>query len=509
MAKKGGKGRTVAPRVPARRLPTLEQPIVDRIIRFLDPTTKSELKTLAKCCLVSKTCLETARPILYRVFVIVNQMDPTVIAERKAMGAHLRVLEKLVPWDDEEFRAWPKGLMWRTSYDSGEVLDRTAKRMCLSLELHKHLQSLVKELHVFGQHGYGSLAKAIERVTRVLPKVDVVKFHAHIPAKTGETPTPEDEDASQAPLSIRLFQPIAQYRHTLPVQDLTVLGTYARAAPGVFDGIAPMSSLKRLRLAFARHGSFWADISDPINRETGRYFWEPTFSLQYLRLETVFSPKIFKHLTKTSCTTLTSLHLAIREHAIDLSDFPLLRHLGIAYSRPQIAVETMATATSHLRTLELRKDRSIQWDDLKLVKDELDITIESLTDGSFLSKLGVLGDEFKSFNTVSTVLAQLPNSITRLTLSFYLGESYPALLFALAIPRWLPDLKVLDVADERRLNPDVQMGDVLPRGKKEREVREMREKVRAACEKRGVWMSAYARPWEEDEAGLEAMGRRP
>ncbi|KAJ8291951.1 hypothetical protein OF846_004735 [Rhodotorula toruloides] len=494
MAKKGGKGRTVAPRVPSRPLPTLDQPIVDRIIRFLDPTTKSELKTVAKCCLVSKTCLETARPILYRV--IVNQLDPTVIAERKAMGAHLRVLEKPVPWDDEEFKAWPKGLIWRTSYDSGEVLDRMAKRMCLSLERHKHLQPLVKELHVFGQHGYGSLAKAVERVSRVLPKVDVVKFHAHVPAKTGETPTPEDEDASQAPLSIRLFQPLVQHRHTLPVQDLTVLGSYVRAAPGVFDGIAPMSS------------SF-SDVSDPVDRETGRYFWEPTFSLQYLRLETVFSPKIFKHLTKTSCTTLTSLHIAIREHAIDLSDFPLLRHLGIAYSRPQIAVETMATATSHLRTLELRKDRSIQWDDLKLVKDELDISIESLTDGSFLGKLGALGDEFKSFNTVSTVLAQLPKSITRLTLSFYLGESYPALLFALAIPRWLPDLKVLDVADERRLNPDVQMGDVLPRGKKEREVREMREKVRAACEKRGVWMSAYARPWEEDEVGLEAIGRRP
>ncbi|CDR48286.1 RHTO0S17e00408g1_1 [Rhodotorula toruloides] len=254
MAKKGGKGRTVAPRVPSRPLPTLDQPIVDRIIRFLDPTTKSELKTVAKCCLVSKTCLETARPILYRV--IVNQLDPTVIAERKAMGAHLRVLEKPVPWDDEEFKAWPKGLIWRTSYDSGEVLDRMAKRMCLSLERHKHLQPLVKELHVFGQHGYGSLAKAVERVSRVLPKVDVVKFHAHVPAKTGETPTPEDEDASQAPLSFRLFQPLVQHRHTLPVQDLTVLGSYVRAAPGVFDGIAPMSSLKRLRLAFARHGRF-------------------------------------------------------------------------------------------------------------------------------------------------------------------------------------------------------------------------------------------------------------
>lgn len=86
---------------------------------------------------------------------------------RSAMGAHLRVLEKPVPWDDEEFIWRPRTLMWTMSPDSGEALDRTAKRMCLSLERHTHLQPLVRELHVFGQHGYGSVAKAIERVNQL------------------------------------------------------------------------------------------------------------------------------------------------------------------------------------------------------------------------------------------------------------------------------------------------------------------------------------------------------
>ncbi|BGP27462.1 hypothetical protein JCM10295v2_006430 [Rhodotorula toruloides] len=150
--------------------------------------------------------------------------------------------------------------MWRTSFDSGEVLDLTAKRMCLSLEQHGHLQPLVKELHVFGQHGYCSLTKAAGRVTRIVPNVDVDKVHTHIPTKIAEALDPEGQETSHAPLSISLFQPKADYWHTLPVRDLTILGTYIRAAPGVFDGVAPMSSLERLRIAFARHGTGWDDV---------------------------------------------------------------------------------------------------------------------------------------------------------------------------------------------------------------------------------------------------------
>jgi hypothetical protein len=102
-----------------------------------------------------------------------------------------------------------------------------------------------------------------------------------------------------------------------------------------------MTGLKHMRTAFARHRPLWDNVSDRIDPDTGTYWWQPTFNLQYLRLETVISPKIFRHLTKTSYTMLTSLHIAVREKKIDLSGFPVLRHLGIAYLRPHVVVETM------------------------------------------------------------------------------------------------------------------------------------------------------------------------
>ncbi|GAA6020398.1 hypothetical protein JCM10207_002094 [Rhodosporidiobolus poonsookiae] len=541
------------------------------IIQHLDPLERDELQLLARFCLASKQSLALARPHLYSSAAI---LDRRCVDIRNADGGDRRrdcdsLLDALRPcgpaihppyWhlermEDQEMTAHVllvgdalRRELPEEDYDSDDIyrvwswrdlMDRRSIGLLTSLRAHPHLRSLVKHLQFVGVYEGRAAYHAVHQFLVLCPGIRALDLLYHRPPREpGITGFSRNEQPE--------LQLLADIVRMPSLERLHVRFCHHRNVQLLLKTVSSLKQLKHFSFSFEEQSRYGWSLSDNLDHCIEEAVGHPRVevdlpalpsTLTSFGLGTVAEPETFDSLTAPFLDTITSLSIAVRREAFDLTGFVHLEHLAVAFARYSTVADTLEDAPPSLRSLELRWSRSIEFDDANDRggfgwgeygsddddSDDSDDSNDSLSpfaapdaqDGEKKRKKSAKAPPKK--NSLGGLLPALPHSITYLHLAFYLEEAKErdALLAAVKAKTKrgkngtyavLPRLALLDVADESVADLD-RWDDRGDPTKIWRRAETHRRHLMKECAKRGLALGSKRESWDDrqERADLDRL----
>ncbi|GAA5980941.1 hypothetical protein JCM11641_005492 [Rhodosporidiobolus odoratus] len=491
LAKKQSTAKAKSTPLPVVSKASLPPAIRTLIYDKLDPLQTEDFRAMLALCRISKADCAVARPLLYQLAICYDKRED--IYQRRLSGVRRSREEPLTEESDEEGYGSDESDDGSPAYGMTNTVDTSAKKMLLSLEKYLHLQPLVTKFSFYGKfETYGALV-ILQRFLKICPNLSDIRLVAMKGGSINQDKYGEYDDGFPA---IKTIIEHEQQIKSLFIRRISPMGSLEPLA-----ALPKLSKLERFSFHIDRDDC-WADVSSGSRPDT------PASPLTTLNLNTVVEPKLFKSLTSTSLTSLTTLTICIRQ-----------------FNRINILSQTLDTAPPSLLSLDLRRNASLDvHDDLEDRWSSDDPDYDSDDDDRYDSsedaeskkarmerkkvKNAKATKEAKE-STFSYLLSHTPTALDRLSFSYYLdplalvywagvkNQESDALLAALDSTEFCPVLRILDVAD--RAEEDRIVGSDYPERRKEdkEEWAQIRRKLEKACEKRGVWLSDRTEGWWE------------
>lgn len=377
------------------------------------------------------------------------------------------------------------------------TVDRGAKRLYKLLKAKADLAKLPTELVFYGGFASERASIVVERFLKLCPNISTVRLlgmERPIGTMRGDYGYDEEVEVFDA-LTV-----LAGYKERL--RCLAVERAKDYNLYHVFELVGRLSSLKSLSVS-----TIVEDEGRDIEFQGEQ---EPlTFQLESFELNALVEPDLFTHLVSTSLATLTHLSIALHRNSFDLSSLTSLTSLAIVYRKGRVVGETLDTAPSSVRSVELRSDDMIAGGGIWRRRRDWGSSDEEEDADDYEARQAAREAreaEEKRQNSFAVLLTHLPSQITRLSLPFYpllgplLGlnneeNELGALLDALAKPDFLPNLTRLDIADQSKENRMMWEEEMTP--EERRMYKDARDSLREACEARGIELGGRDQAWSE------------
>jgi hypothetical protein len=492
----------------------LPPPLRALVYAQIDPLEPFSIVDLARLCRVSKADLAIVRPILYSVVVVYDQrtdmyrMFSALHSRGTGGGTQRNATSDDTEGEDED----PDEDDYGTLGGIKRTMDERAKRMLKTLEKHPHLAVCVTKLIFYGNYETETASKIVEKFCSVCPSVTAFR---------GVQKDSQQEGGGWAEDGCKILDVLA--KHEGQITSLAFRSMTPDNAVSLQCSLHRFPSLTSLSLSRDGEGRFFADLE--LWTSGFRASPPPAFALRHLDLSSVVEPALFDLFSSSSAVSLTTLVIAVRRDAFDLSPLIALQHLAIVYVGPSVVVKTLSTASPTIRSLELRWSIAISFDDGSYRKAESDYSDVGDSDEDDLDeeereKREKAREEkrkkFETDNSFATLLSHLPSQLTSLTFSYFLADGktlgmdledpneLAVVLKILPSSSFLPALERLSICDtveDECYNPygDDENSSI------NREIREKKERLEKqkvelerVCDGRGVALG-QVKPWHEAE----------
>ncbi|GAA6040069.1 hypothetical protein JCM8097_004765 [Rhodosporidiobolus ruineniae] len=497
--------------------------LAEEVVQYLDPTVVGEFQAIRALADLSKQrerlgdeameeeedewedeeYMSGDEEAVDEVIEALEEQTAEDEAELEAAGAELAAAPKGEEEDDAAPRAFRSGYLEGSAaralgkaFDGtdskwGEAVDPAFLRFIRTIEANPHLAPLVKTVAYYGDYHGDAPAQAIEHVLDLCPNVDDVRL-VHKAKNSGGGYSswlmPREEAQRELPVMAVLQRKVPNLRR------LVVRGVHHTASAAFGDSLPPFSSLKHLAFTF--------DMGERSDEEPEFFVSRPSFQLESIATNAIFSPSSILCLIEPSATTLTSLSIALDREKLDLSACKALTSLAVEFARPTTVLKSLKTLkSSKLRSLELRRSGRIQMSQANYDRWNIDDG-PKYADGSDDERERAAAQEARlkkegKKDAYGVFLPALPATLEYLYLGYYLDlrETGP-FVRALADPAALPSLRVLDVADEALFKPEHMFEEELDDFAVEL-AQTFRKEVAAACEKRGWALGSRTEHWQD------------
>ncbi|GAA6037717.1 hypothetical protein JCM8097_002305 [Rhodosporidiobolus ruineniae] len=581
-----------------------------RIACHLNPQTRRGLLALSRLCRVSKAWCKAAQPRFWSAVVVYDLRCPawTISSWRKPhqrthikkgmeealekrrgrpvagdhSGDHVAaVLEEsklcTALRDTGDFDAND----WLLEWSAADLINSSTDQQLQILDGAPHLARLVKTVVFNGRYEGRAAGRAIERILKTCPALDeIVLSHPSDATDAFRRPMRHrcefelvHRPASEMPFDawpslLRLAPSIRSLRlHNFLVSNVNTL----------FEHLS--SSFPHLEhLSFGiqhtqneNENEWWSGWAYHGRSKRVRPSLVPTFRLRTLEIASFVDQELFDQLVNPHTSTLTSLTFTVRRRQLVLPPLPKLTHLAVIYANSRTLADTLMSAPPGLPHLELRRSEWLKQYDFQYQFEDHNISF--IEDDGADTDAGGVGwykrdpefryMQWRADNHSEYLFAHLPQSLTRLSLSFFPSvpeseeeflpdkyvdstkDDWACLVDSLkqrskrgknGVPTWLPNLRILDVADSYRSFEEsthhTRRQDRLRREHEERRVESgravdkypkfvqegipweykkattRRKKVALECEKRGVWLSGRWKSWEKGQEYRSAVAMR-
>ncbi|GAA6040066.1 hypothetical protein JCM8097_004763 [Rhodosporidiobolus ruineniae] len=459
--------------------PRLPRPLRAHLLSLLDPLNPLDFRTIARLSRTSKEDRALARPLLYSTVVVYDPRESIF----RSLAALVRGFASFglggsAPNPNDEEDDFPDDLDDDQERDA--ALDRPTKRLLAACEADPEVAKLPTTLVYYGKIETWGASLAVEKILAVCPNISKVRLVAMEPGMFDESGRNYDDEEFQM-LDVLV-------KEQARLQSLEVRRMLPDRSFDFFRAVPKLNNLKHLSFSVMRGEDF------DLSVQSYNLPPPPAHQLSSLDCGSVVEPSLFKYLTSSSHSSLARLTIAIRRQPLDLSRLTSLKHLAVEYNRNEVLRYSLA--------IDRLDGKYARWNSEYEDDDEEEDEDEEEDRRGAKRRTKAATKEAKE-NAFSTLLAGLPSSLTRLHISSDLEDGagaagepteFDALLAALEKRKaaWLPHLVQLDVHDPS--TADDGFSDPPTEGQK-RHFAEQRERVRRACEKRGVWLGPRVEAW--------------